>query len=231
MGSPVGLDDHCGRVAVGRPVQQLVEIRRAAAEPDGQDDPVVDARPFVQGVVHEHVRDGMAEVVRRGIGMHQIGLHELDAVRQPDQRRAGRALQQACSRDLHPWTLSQGANQIFWTNLTCRRDEICVTIEEAKWTRTPCRTSTRTRGRNENSKTSRRWPRSKGRPGSVAERLSRGAATASRTCGSWPPSACPAASSTTSRAAARTRSPCGATGRPSTTGPSCRSGARWRTWT
>ncbi len=85
-GCPVGFDDHGGRVAVGRPVHQLVEIGRAAGQADGQDNAVVHAGPFVQGVVHQDVRDGVVEVFRRGVGVHQIGLHQLDAVRQPDHR-------------------------------------------------------------------------------------------------------------------------------------------------
>ncbi|WP_454698548.1 hypothetical protein [Arthrobacter humicola] len=92
-------------------MQQLVEICRASGQADGQDDAVIDIHPFVEGIVHEDVRDGMAEVLRCGVGMHQIGLHQLDAVRQAYNGALKIALCQARFLDFHIWKLSQEATR------------------------------------------------------------------------------------------------------------------------
>jgi len=109
----MGLDDHCGRVAVRGPVKQLVKIRRTAHEPDGEDDPAIDAGPFIHGVVHEYVRDGMSEVVRGGIRVHQIGLHELDAVGQSHDGGVEIGLSASPFLLIHDWKISQVASRSY----------------------------------------------------------------------------------------------------------------------
>ena len=39
------------------------------------------------GIVHQNVRDRMFEVFRCGIGVHEVGLHQLDAIGEPDDGR------------------------------------------------------------------------------------------------------------------------------------------------